>query len=34
MKLEKRKQNPRLKPKANPGPKKHKTCLIINDMQS
>ena len=34
MKLEKRKQNPWLNSKANPGPKRHKTCLIINNIQS
>ena len=34
MKLEKRKQNPRLNSKANPGPKRHKTCLIIKNIQS
>ena len=34
MKLERRKQNPWLNSKANPGPKRHKTCLIINNIQS
>ena len=34
MKLKKRKQNPWLNSKANPGPKRHKTCLIITNIQS
>ena len=34
MKLKKRKQNPWLNSKANPGPKRHKTCLIVTNIQS